>query len=174
MKIKWVIIFYFLLNNFVFTQINFFKENSYNYNFNDSLNSGISQKSPSKAVIMSSVLPGLGQFYNESYWKIPIIYGLGAFFVYEYKDYNKKFNDFNSKFEASKTVDNPSGSYYLKSYREYYRDKRDAFLWYGGFLYLLNILDAFVDAHLYNFNVSDEVFIQLKSDNNFFCIKILF
>ena len=123
---------------------------------------------------MSSVFPGLGQFYNESYWKIPLIYGLGAFFVYEYKDYNKKFNDFNSRYEASKTIDNPAGSYYLKSYREYYRDKRDAFLWYGGALYLLNILDAFVDAHLYNFNMNDEVFIQIKSDNKFFCIKVLF
>lgn len=174
MKIKWVIICFFLLNNFVLTQINFFKENSYSNNFTDSLKTGISEKSPIKAVIMSSVFPGLGQFYNESYWKIPLIYGLGAFFVYEYKDYNKKFNDFNSRYEASKTIDNPAGSYYLKSYREYYRDKRDAFLWYGGALYLLNILDAFVDAHLYNFNVSDEVFIQIKSDNKFFCIKVLF
>ena len=119
--------------------------------------SGDSAKSPAKAVLLSAVLPGLGQFYNKSYWKIPIVYGLGAFFVYEYIQYDKDFDDYSKKYEASKTTDNPSGSYYLKLYREHYRDKRDSFIWYGGFLYLINILDAFVDAHLYSFDVNENL-----------------
>jgi hypothetical protein len=42
----------------------------------------IGTKSPTGALVRSAILPGLGQFYNEAYWKIPIIYGLGAFFIY--------------------------------------------------------------------------------------------
>jgi hypothetical protein len=137
---------------------------------------GDSTKSPGKAVIMSAVLPGLGQFYNESYWKIPIVYGLGAFFVYEYSKYNKDFNNYSNQFEASKTGDNPGGSYYLKSYREFYRDKRDSFIWYGGFLYLINIVDALVDAHLYNFDVNENVSLGLTPNitNKAFYLKIRF
>ena len=133
-------------------------------------------KSPGKAVLMSAILPGLGQYYNESYWKIPVVYGLGAFFVYEYTKYNKDFNNYSSKFNASITTDNPSGSYYLKSYKEFYRDKRDAFIWYGGFLYLINILDAFVDAHLYGFDVNENVSLGINplQSNKAFFIKIRF
>ena len=42
------------------------------------------KKSPTTAVLLSAVLPGAGQFYNESYWKIPIIGGLVGYFGYEY------------------------------------------------------------------------------------------
>jgi len=145
-------------------------------NFSLDAQMGDSLKSPVKAVVMSAVLPGLGQYYNESYWKIPIIYGLGAFFVYEYMEYNKDFKNYADKFEASKTIDNPYGSTYLKNYREHYRDKRDSFIWYGGFLYLINILDAFVDSHLYGFDVDENLSVGFKPgiSNNAFFIKIRF
>lgn len=179
MRLKFIIFFFLTFNTICYSQNYSLEKNNFNIIndiIKDTIKSEVSYKSPTKALIMSSILPGLGQFYNESYWKIPIIYGLSAFFIYEYIDYNKKFKDYNTKFEASVTPDNPYGSYYLKSYREYYRDKRDAFIWYGGFLYLINIADAFVDAHLYNFNVSDNVSIEIKSyiTNNFLCLKINF
>jgi hypothetical protein len=121
----------------------------------------LSYKSPGKAAVFSAALPGFGQVYNESYWKIPIIYGVGAFFVYEYISYDKKFDEYSNKFNMSITPDNPNGYSTYKVYREYYRDQRDAFLWYGGLLYLLNILDAFIDAHLYSFDVSDDLSIRI-------------
>ena len=135
-----------------------------------------SAKSPAKAVTMSAILPGLGQYYNESYWKIPVIYGLGAFFVYEYVKYDKDYKDYSKKFDASITPVNPYGSYYLKSYLENYRDKRDSFLWYGGFLYLINIVDAFVDAHLYNFDVDENISVGFNPgmSNKTFYLKIKF
>jgi hypothetical protein len=132
-------------------------------------------KSPGKAAIYSAALPGLGQFYNESYLKIPVIYGVGAFFLYEYLSYDKKFNDYSNRFDMSITTDNPNGNNYYKTYREYYRDQRDAFLWYGGFLYLLNVLDAFIDAHLYSFDVSDNLSIRVgPSLNNSIIITVRF
>ena len=123
-------------------------------------------KSPGKAAVFSTVLPGLGQVYNESYWKIPVIYGIGAFFVSEYMGYDKQFKNYRDRFNMSVTPDNPNGNSTYKSYREYYRDKRDAYLWYGGFLYLINILDAFVDAHLYSFDVSDDLSIRINPSFN--------
>jgi hypothetical protein len=135
----------------------------------------LSYKSPGKAAIFSAVLPGCGQFYNESYWKIPVIYGVGTFFLYEYLEYDKRFDDYSKKFNASITPSNPNGSSSYKAYREYYRDQRDAFLWYGGFLYLLNVLDAFVDAHLYSFDVSDDLSIKINpSFNNSITITMRF
>ena len=135
----------------------------------------LNYKSPGKATILSAALPGLGQFYNESYWKIPIIYGIGAFFVYEYINYDKKFDDYSNMFNISITPSNPNGNSSYKIYREYYRDQRDAFLWYGGLLYLLNVLDAFIDAHLYSFDVSDNLSIRINpSLNNSITITMRF
>ena len=58
-------------------------------------------KSPTKAMLMSAVLPGLGQFYNKSYWKIPIIYGLAGYFVYEIKQNDKSYRYYRGLFSES-------------------------------------------------------------------------
>lgn len=114
-------------------------------------------KSPWTAVGLSALLPGLGQFYNESYWKIPIIAAIGGYFTYEIIRNNNKFLDYRDKYAESQTTVNPSGDPLLKTYREFYRDERDSFIIYFGILYLVNLFDAYVDAHLYDFDVSDEM-----------------
>lgn len=102
---------------------------------------------------MSALLPGLGQIYNETYWKVPIIWGLGGYWVYEWIRLNEKYQDYGDRFAANPTA--PDGSQ-LKRIRDFYRDERDRFAWYLGALYFVNLLDAYVGANLYDFSVGDD------------------
>lgn len=110
-----------------------------------------STKSPAVAVLLSAVVPGAGQIYNESYWKPPIIWGLGAYWVYEWLTLNDKYLDFRSQFSQ-----NPNNAQ-LKRVRDFYRDERDKFAWYLGVLYFANLLDAYIGASLYDFNVTPDL-----------------
>ncbi len=115
------------------------------------------KKSPLKAVIYSAILPGAGQFYNHSFWKIPIIGALGGYFGYELIKNNNKFLDYKSQYISSQTILNPTGDPQLLAFREFYRDQRDNFIIYSVILYVVNLIDAYVDAQLYDFNVSDKI-----------------
>lgn len=115
------------------------------------------KKSPWKAVAYSGLLPGAGQFYNESYWKIPVIAGLGGYFVYELIKNNNSYLDYKQQYINSQTPQNPSGNLQLQSLREFYRDQRDNFIIYSIILYVVNLIDAYVDAQLFDFNVSDKI-----------------
>jgi len=110
-----------------------------------------STKSPGIAVLLSAVAPGVGQIYNESYWKPPIIWSLGGYWVYEWVTLNDKYQDFRTQF-----AQNPSNDQ-LKRIRDFYRDERDKFAWYLGALYFVNLLDAYVGASLYDFNVTPDL-----------------
>lgn len=115
------------------------------------------KKSPWKAVAYSAILPGAGQFYNESYWKIPVIAGLGGYFVYEWIKNNNTFLDYKEQYQNSQTPENPQGNLQLQALREFYRDQRDNFIIYSVILYVVNLIDAYVDAQLYDFDVSDNI-----------------
>lgn len=115
------------------------------------------KKSPWKAVLYSALLPGAGQFYNESYWKIPVIAGLGGYFIYGFVKNNNQYLDYKQQYINSQTPQNPSGNLQLQSLREFYRDQRDNFIIYSIILYVVNLIDAYVDAQLFDFNVSDKI-----------------
>lgn len=123
------------------------------------------KKNPWKAVAYSAILPGAGQFYNESYWKIPVIGILGGYFVYELIRNNNKYLDYKTQYENSQTQQNPSGDPQLQTLREFYRDQRDNFIIYSAILYVTNLIDAYVDAQLYDFDVSDKLKIGLLKKN---------
>ncbi|MEN3038043.1 MAG: DUF5683 domain-containing protein [Candidatus Kryptonium sp.] len=119
----------------------------------------VAVKSPTKAMLMSAVVPGLGQFYNESYWKIPVIYGVASYFIYEIKQNDKNYRYYRDLFIQS--IKTTGGDYRYKRLRDFYRDQRDLFGIYLFVLYIANIVDAYVDAHLYNFDVGENLSIQL-------------
>lgn len=96
-------------------------------------------KSAWGAVLRSAILPGCGQFYNESYWKIPVIWGFFGYLGYEWKINNDNMNN---------DVVN----------RNFYRDQRDLFAIYLGLAYLLNLVDAYVDAHLFDLDINKDKF----------------
>lgn len=119
----------------------------------------VMQKSPWGAVARSAIIPGLGQFYNESYWKIPVIWGVGALFISGWVYNNNLYKDYKDLF-----IETGNNTYL--SYRDFYRDQRDNFTIYLVLLYILNLVDAYVDAHLYDFTVEED-FITGSSRANF-------
>ena len=119
----------------------------------------VMQKSPWGAVLRSAIIPGLGQFYNESYWKIPIIWGTAALLISGWVYNNNLYND-------NKDLFINTGQYLYQYRRDFYRNQRDNFTIYLVVLYVLNLVDAYVDAQLYDFNVEED-FISGSSRLNF-------
>ena len=117
-------------------------------NLNDTL--FVMQKSPWGAVGRSAIIPGWGQLYNESYWKIPVFWGVGALLISGWVYNNNLYTD-------NKNLYIESGNTVYKDRRDFYRDQRDNFTIYLVLLYLLNLVDAYVDAHLFDFNVEENV-----------------
>ena len=130
---------------------------------------------PTKAAIMSACLPGLGQIYNRKWWKVPIVYaGLGGIGYLSYSNYSE-YRSYLHAYEY-KTGDLPEGvtlSEYetelankyaagqLQTYKESYRRDFEFYTiltvaWYG-----LNIVDACVDGHLYTYDISDDLSINV-------------
>jgi len=104
---------------------------------------------------LSALCPGAGQVYNGSYWKVPIVVGLGVYFLSDWLDNNRRYLDYKAKFQAD-----PQNLGYLRV-REFYHDQRDSFTWYFLILYFANIADAYVDASLYGFNVGGDLSIRM-------------
>jgi hypothetical protein len=113
------------------------------------------QKSPWGAVLRSAVVPGFGQFYNESYWKVPVVWGFMGYFIYIWNDQNKLYKQYNDLFNSSITLENINGNSTYYELREVYRDQRNTFAVYIGLTYLLQLIDAYVDAQLFDFSVEE-------------------
>lgn len=107
-------------------------------------------KSPMLALGLSAALPGAGQIYTENYWKVPIIWGVGGYWIYEWIQMNSEYRNFRDLY-----IKEPTGQYLRL--RGFYRDERDKFAWFLAALYILNLVDAYAGAHLYDFNVSPDV-----------------
>ena len=118
-----------------------------------------------RAAIYSAVLPGLGQIYNRKYWKLPILYGgaaaLGYFLVWNQGNYV----DFRNSYKVRTGADPNLPDKYpeildpqrLKLAQDYYKRNRDLCIILSVVLYGLNIVDAAVDGHMKNFDVSDDL-----------------
>lgn len=114
-------------------------------------------KSAWLAVGLSAAMPGAGQVYNENYWKVPVILGLGGYWVYEWVNLNNKYKDFRDQYDHSLVTQPPVGNSQLSRIRDFYHDERDKFAWYLGALYFVNLVDAYVGAHLYDFDVGPDL-----------------
>jgi hypothetical protein len=140
---------------------------------------------PGKATWYALVCPGLGQIYNRSYWKVPILYGGIVTLTYAimwngrmYNDYRNAYHDIddNNPFTDSYKPlffnipgDENSQRNVLKRKRDYYRRNRDLSVFGMAALYIVSVMDAFVDAQLYNFSVSEDLSLQVEPViNNFF------
>ena len=126
--------------------------------------------SPAKAAFYSAVVPGLGQAYNKKYWKIPIVYGALATSMYyytinknSYKRYRKAFKLRAAGFQDEFTLDDGSqiiSNDGLERAQKILRQNRDMSLLTFTGLYVLQILEASINAHLIQFNTQN--FISLK------------
>jgi hypothetical protein len=130
--------------------------------------------SPKKATLLSVFLPGAGQAYNKKYWKMPIVYAAGGTAVYGIIFYSKQYNNFKSAYSERLTRGNNADSYYnqfqtptLKSYRDYYRYYRDLSFIGLGAIYILQIIDATVDAHFFDFKITDDLSLNVQPTYQF-------
>jgi hypothetical protein len=138
----------------------------------DIVKSDINPLSPAKAAFYSAILPGLGQAYNKKYWKIPIVYGAIGAGVYFIMDNNKIHNQYRDEYKkrlanggAIDTSDPTYGKLSTESVirgQKFYQKNRDLSVLITAGLYILNIVEANVDAHLLQFNVNDD--LSLKPD----------
>lgn len=123
--------------------------------------------SPSKAAMLSSTFPGMGQVYNKKYWKVPIVYAAMGAAVYaiiwnqdQYKIYEQAFY---SQIDNDQSNDQFAGVYdqrQLIELQNFYRQQRDLSIILGAVAYGLNVLDAYVDAHLFYYDVSDDLSLR--------------
>ena len=136
----------------------------------------INPLAPSKAAFYSAILPGLGQIYNKRYWKAPIVWGAMGTGIYVYSfnntEYRRARNAFKRRlagFEDDEFFDlNGDGvgpdvsSEALQSAQENAQRDRDLALVITIALYALNIIDANVDSHLKQYNVSDDLAVDFN------------
>jgi hypothetical protein len=116
-------------------------------------------KSGSLAMLLSAILPGAGQVYSHRYYTIPLIWGFGAYFTSIALKADGKYLDYQKRFAESVLLDTVkhTGDAYMLSTRDFYRNQRDEYFVYLALTYFLNIIDAYVGATLYNFDISDDL-----------------
>jgi hypothetical protein len=112
------------------------------------------RKSATIAMLSSMIVPGMGQIYNESYWKAPLFWGLSYYYISIYVGQDKLYKEYQFRYDTTITAARPVGNLDEKDIRDFYHRQRDEFAWYFVMMYVLNIVDAYVDASLYNFEVS--------------------
>ncbi len=126
--------------------------------------------SPKKASILSAILPGAGQIYNKQYWKVPIVWGAIGISASQLVSSLKSFNEAKRGYilAADTIVGNelPQFSNYtlgdLQRRTDLFRRNRDLSYACVAIFYLLNIVDASVGAHLFYFNVSEDISMNVQ------------
>lgn len=132
----------------------------------------IPKHSAHKASIYSLVLPGLGQAYNKKYWKIPIIYaGFGAL-AYNISINNAETKKFTEAYRYKMNgdtfdIDNEYVTRYpnvndLLRGRDFYRRRVELSIIFTAAWYLLNVVDAAVDAHFFDYDISEDLSLNFQ------------
>ncbi|MBF9142244.1 DUF5683 domain-containing protein [Hymenobacter properus] len=131
---------------------------------------GIRLTRPGKAALLAAILPGAGQIYNRRWWKLPLVYGALGTVVGAEVFYQMRYREFVDAYAIVTQYPDllrsdklgPQARLYgsaagIQSGLVYYRGNRDLFYLYCGLAYGLQIVDALVDAHLKDFDVSDDL-----------------
>ena len=154
-------------------------EKEANISVNDSTSKALKNKenkNARRATIMSACVPGLGQIYNRQYWKVPIIYGAFVGLGYLYKQNNVEYLKYKNallyRYDTIKGNDTTLSKYTeanLITLKDQYKKYNDLSLIGLGVIYVLNIVDATVGAHLSHFEkkIDDDLSLIIKPYSNF-------
>lgn len=117
---------------------------------------------PAKAAFYSAVVPGLGQVYNKRYWKVPLVYAAIGTSLYFYSDSNTKYKKYRDAYKRRLAgYDDDQYDFLdddrLISAQRFYKKNREYSMLFVALFYVLNIVDANIDAHLKQFNVSNDL-----------------
>jgi hypothetical protein len=123
--------------------------------------------SPHKATIYSALIPGLGQVYNKKYWKLPVIYGLTGAFIYAFDFNNDRYNKYKNAYAEMDagnitTFEGYTDKDILLRLKDNYQRNRDLNVIVLAGVYLLNVVDATVDAHLYDYKITKDVSMNVQ------------
>ena len=143
---------------------------------------------PTKAVLLGLV-PGLGQIYNRKYWKLPIVYGglMGCMYAItwnnrNYKDYSEAYKDIMNdaaahpndpeawsqtwqvltSMDPSAAINDSNFKDRLKRQKDYYRRYRDLSIIITAGVYALTLVDAYVDAQLFDFDITPDLSMRVE------------
>jgi hypothetical protein len=127
---------------------------------------------PSKAAFYSAILPGLGQVYNKKYWKLPLVYGGMGLSLYYYSWNNKMYHQYRDAYKDMLAGRPVTGE--LKDLdqdrlirgQKFHQRNRDLSMLLTVGIYILNIVDANVDAHLMQFNVNENLSLRPELQQN--------
>ncbi|MDD2799298.1 MAG: DUF5683 domain-containing protein [Bacteroidales bacterium] len=141
---------------------------------------------PQKAILLSAFFPGLGQIYNQKYWKLPLIYGGYAGLAYGLAWNNQYLGDYTSAYNDIKDSDPNTNSFLtilplsmqqsyqkgtltteqlstiLKNQKDYFRRNRDLTIISMVGLYFVTMIDAYVDAQLFEFDISPDLSLKIE------------
>lgn len=134
------------------------------YNFDSS------SRTPVKAAMLGLFVPGGGQIYNKSYWKLPIYYGALAALGYVVSFNNNGYQRYNNAYNLvadgdDTTIDEFNGQYTgeaLKQTRDAFRRMRDMSIFYTCGVYLLGVMEAYVDAQFKSYDISDDLSFKIS------------
>lgn len=144
---------------------------------------------PTRAVWLGAIVPGLGQIYNRSYWKVPIVYGgfMGCIYAItwtnsQYVGYKDAYRDIYYDIQNGAVSDSPDKSYNailpegytiasmggattyqnrLKEWQNASLRQRDMAILVTIAVYALSLVDAYVDAQLFDFDISDDLSLNV-------------
>lgn len=137
---------------------------------------------PKRAMWLALVLPGAGQIYNRKYWKLPIVYGGFVGCVYALRWNNQMYHDYSQAYLDIMDDDPNTQSYNqflhlgatidasnIERYKEIFRKRKDKFRRWrdmGTFvmigIYAFSVIDAYVDASLSEFDISDDLSLRVE------------
>ena len=136
---------------------------------------------PNRAVWMALVIPGAGQIYNRKYWKLPLVYGgfVGCAYALNwnsqmYKDYSQAYLDIMDDDPGTASYEDfLPPRYNVEANRDYlervfknrkdnYRRQRDLSIFCFIGVYLISVIDAYVDAELSNFDITEDLSVQVR------------
>jgi hypothetical protein len=129
------------------------------------------QKNPYLAMLYSTLLPGGGQLYNRKYVKSAVVVGLQAWLISMAVNDNDKIEHYKDLMNGVESSDPAYLSY--KSKRESYKEELHSDYWWIGTVLALSVADAFVDAHLYNYNLEKQK-VQLKFEDKMLQLELDF
>lgn len=115
-------------------------------------------KQPMKAAALSLILPGAGQFYNESYLKSTVVIALELSLIGLAVNHHLKSEDYYDQYRQTQN------EVFYKKYVDYY-EKKQSDLWWVGTVIFFSVIDAYVDAHLYDFEARKKK-IRMKFEEN--------
>jgi len=128
------------------------------------------EKMPRQAAIRSAVLPGLGQVYNKRWWKVPFIYGgfvaIGLAYEFNQRYYKEFLGEVQYRSENNNQPKNPKYAGYsfdgMVRVKDNFRRNRDLSILGLIGMHALNIIDAYIDAKFFRFDVSDDLTFRIE------------